>query len=227
MNGIFSLGFALPGECSYRSFNIEITGPASSGRTAFLLRQLKGRYVDPAAAEGLDFAAIKRGNCVLNIFDRGTAGQHNRRSYSYASGVMTADGTEGRDDEFDGVFFFIDSSDHGRIPLARRLLSQLIFERASRRPPILVVATKQDVRGALAPSELAVRLDIEEMLGAFQDQAWDYGIIGVSSCTGLGCGEALDWISEAVWQHQSFCYCVPFNNLCYSLYNFGVLLFNC
>ncbi|KAJ1605868.1 Arl1p/ARF-like GTPase [Cryptosporidium canis] len=247
MRGICSFAFNFFGKCNYRNFNVQITGPASSGRTTFLLRHLNGRYVDPAAVGCTDTAIVRKDNCVLNMFDNCSIGQLNqshtcspranrendksefnmRKRCKGGKEMQISNSNNLDSDSFDGVLFFIDSSDHGRIPLARKLLSQLIFEKANKRPPILIIATKQDVQGALTPSELAVELNIEDMINENKDQIWDYGIIGVSSYTGLGCDEALDWISEAIWQHQSFCYCIPFNRFCYNLHNFRVLLLNC
>lgn len=248
MKSLFSSAFDFFGKCNSRCFNILLTGPASSGRTAFLLRHLKGRYIDPINTNRIDSAIIKKENCLLNIFDRDIFVQPNQ-SYNCNSKIKGGEidkngciinkrGKRGNETQsfnrsninnedfnFDGILFFIDSSDHGRIPLARKLLLQLI-KKANKKYPILIIATKQDILGALAPGELAAKLNIEDMVSMFEDQVWDYGIIGVSSYTGLGCNEALDWISEAIWQHQLFCYCIPFNSFCYSLYNSRILMLN-
>ncbi|KAH8584752.1 Arl1p ARF like GTpase involved in vesicular transport [Cryptosporidium sp. chipmunk genotype I] len=244
MKSLFSFGFL--GKCDSRCFNILLTGPASSGRTAFLLRHLKGRYVDPATTDNINSAVIKRENCVLNIVDKDIFFQSNQ-SYNCTSktngeseidrnGCIANKKGENKmqsiskstinnehSNNIDGTLFFIDSSDHGRIPLARRLLLQLV-KKASKKSPILIVATKQDVLGALAPGELAAKLNIEDMVSIFEEQVWDYGIIGVSSYTGLGCNEALDWISEAIWQRQLLCNCIPFNRFCYSLCNSSIVM---
>ncbi|OII74701.1 uncharacterized protein cubi_00254 [Cryptosporidium ubiquitum] len=254
MKSLFSFTLDFFGKCNSRCFNILLAGPASSGKTAFLLRHLKGRYVDPVTTNGIDSAVIKRENCLLNIVDKDVFAQPSR-SHNFNSKIkgeseidkngcivnkrgknvnetqisnlstINNNNNNNNNNNIDGTLFFIDSSDHGRIPLARRLLSQLI-RKASKKSPILIIATKQDIIGALTPGELATRLDIEDMVSMFGDEVCDYGIIGVSSYTGLGCNEALDWISEAIWQHQLFCYCIPFNSFCYSLYNSGILMLN-
>ncbi|EAK88363.1 Arl1p/ARF like GTpase involved in vesicular transport [Cryptosporidium parvum Iowa II] len=246
MKSLFSFDFL--GKCNSRCFNILLTGPASSGRTTFLLRHLKGRYVDSATTENIYSAVIERENCVLNIVDKDIFSQSdnsynctlkikNRNEIDKNGCIVKKKGKDkmqiiGKDtinDEdnsnIDGILFFIDSSDHGRIPLARRLLMQLL-KKANKQTPILIIATRQDIIGALAPGELAAKLKIEDIASMFEDQAWDYGIIGVSAYTGLGCNEALDWISEAIWRHQLLCHCIPFNRFCYNLCNSGILMLN-
>ncbi|KAH8740424.1 hypothetical protein FG386_002936 [Cryptosporidium ryanae] len=221
-----------------RQFNILVSGPAFSGRTAFLLRNLRGKYVDPAISEEIKMMQFKRENCLLNFIDtnislntskscsqfvdkRNPPNSYLKERRKAIRNNLGKNETEIIEEQckFDGILFFVDSSDHGRVPLARKLLIQLIEEIGCNGPVILIIAAKQDALGALNPKELAIELNIDEIIQFFGDKIPEIGVIGVSSYTGFGCKEALDWITDSIWRHQSFCLCIPFNNFCYNLYN--------
>ncbi|KAK6587625.1 hypothetical protein RS030_81378 [Cryptosporidium xiaoi] len=237
-NNLLNLGEFL-NELKRRQFNVLVSGPASSGRTAFLLRNSRGKYVDPImASEGMNIMQFKRENCLLNIVDADVFLGNSKTCSEFLCDRNKVNSTNSLNErrkgvrnneggievfkkqvKFDGILFFVDSSDHGRLPLARRLLIQLIEKVGCNGPVILIIAAKQDVLGALNPRELAMELNIDEIIQIFGDKIHEYGVIGVSSYTGLGCKEALDWITDTIWKHQSFCFCIPFNNFCYNLYN--------
>ncbi|KAF7456164.1 ADP-ribosylation factor-like protein 2 [Cryptosporidium felis] len=240
MIDIFSILFKQLRKCNYSTFNVLITGPASSGKTAFTLRQLKGRYIDPTTIGDVGTILLRRSNCFLNIIDMDTCSLANRsinpqsiyeHSYDTSKNKYSSLGNRTKNSEssilfsgdknnrLDGILFFVDSSDHGRIPLAKKLLVQLISEKIGYKLPILIIATKQDVPGALKPCELRKRLNIDELMDQLCDQIQEYSVVGVSSYTGSGCNEALEWISEAIWRQKKSCYCIPFNSICYCLYN--------
>lgn len=74
----------------------------------------------------------------------------------------------------------VDSNDRERVSLARAELHRIAADDNLARAPVLVWANKQDVRGAMSPSELSEALN----LSSFRDRTWQ--IFGCSALTGKG-----------------------------------------
>lgn len=74
----------------------------------------------------------------------------------------------------------VDSNDRERVSLARAELHRIAADDNLARAPLLVWANKQDVRGAMTPSELSEALN----LSSFRDRTWQ--IFGCSALTGKG-----------------------------------------
>lgn len=82
-----------------------------------------------------------------------------------------------------GMMFVVDSADVERLPEAREFLQQILTASRFSRIPVLIIANKQDLPGALEPRELAKRLS----LSSFER---DLPVLGVSAIRATGLFEA-------------------------------------
>lgn len=82
----------------------------------------------------------------------------------------------------------IDSSDWARLELAKHELFELLKEEDLKNAPILILANKQDLPGAMNHDEIANRLSIKTL------QRNDILVIGVSAKFNTKVEGALDWL---------------------------------
>ena len=75
------------------------------------------------------------------------------------------------------------------VNLAREELHRIAQDEQVTKAPILVWANKQDIKGAMTPSEISESL----ALTAFRERTWQ--IFGCSALTGKGLTEGLDWLA--------------------------------
>ena len=88
----------------------------------------------------------------------------------------------------DGLIFVVDSNDQDRIEDAAEELKKLLEAEDLKNCPVLVLANKQDLDGALAPGEVCRQLKMGEIKG----RTWR--VQGTSVTTGKGFKEGLDWM---------------------------------
>nr|CCC50461.1 putative ADP-ribosylation factor [Trypanosoma vivax Y486] len=94
-------------------------------------------------------------------------------------------------EQTDAVIFVVDAADSARFPTARQVLQGLLKnEPELRKAVLLVLANKQDVKGAVSPAQLIEALD----LGAVNDRTWT--LMGCSASTGDSLREAMSWIVQ-------------------------------
>ena len=82
-----------------------------------------------------------------------------------------------------GMMFVVDSADVERLPEAREFLQQVLTASRFSRIPVLIIANKQDLPGALEPRELAKRLSLSSF--------GDLPVLGVSAIHAKGLFEAI------------------------------------
>ena len=75
----------------------------------------------------------------------------------------------------------------------RETLHQVLIETKELKVPLLIVANKQDLKGALTPEDLEKELGFEMMANEVQKRIH---IHGTSAKTGIGLREAFSWIIE-------------------------------
>lgn len=93
-----------------------------------------------------------------------------------------------------GLLYIVDSADKNRMAVAQEELSWVLQEDSMKGVPLVVLANKQDLPGALAPDEISVRLG----LGLVKDRQWH--VQGTSAVSGDGIHEAVQEFSKLV-QH--------------------------
>ncbi|MFW9992858.1 MAG: ADP-ribosylation factor family protein [Candidatus Odinarchaeota archaeon] len=88
-----------------------------------------------------------------------------------------------------GIVFVVDAADYDRLDEAKRELREHVFnnEQAGN-IPVLVLANKQDLPGALPAGTIARRLALQEV------REHSYAIVPVSAKTGFNIEVAMDWL---------------------------------
>ncbi|TYH29117.1 hypothetical protein ES288_A02G198900v1 [Gossypium darwinii] len=117
---------------------------------------------------------------TLNIWDVG--GQRTIRSYWRNYFEQT-----------DGLVWVVDSSDLRRLDDCKMELDNLLKEERLSGASLLILANKQDIKGALTPAEIAKVLNLEAM-----DKSRHWEIVGCSAYTGEGLLEGFDWLVQDV-----------------------------
>ncbi|XP_050268426.1 ADP-ribosylation factor-like protein 2 isoform X2 [Quercus robur] len=117
---------------------------------------------------------------TLNIWDAG--GQKTIRSYWRNYFEQT-----------DGLVWVVDSSDLRWLDDCKMELDNLLKEERLSGASLLILANKQDIKGALTPEEIAKVLNLEAM-----DKTRRWQIVGCSAYTGEGLLEGFDWLVQDV-----------------------------
>ncbi|CAD6568376.1 MAG: hypothetical protein TREMPRED_004492 [Tremellales sp. Tagirdzhanova-0007] len=89
------------------------------------------------------------------------------------------------------IILVIDSSDVGRLPLAKAELQKLTADEELQTALLLVLANKQDLpaaQGRLTPAQVSEALGLTDL----REREWQ--IMGCSALTGLGLFEGMDWL---------------------------------
>ena len=92
----------------------------------------------------------------------------------------------------DGIIFVVDSSDVDRIEDAGEELKKLLADEDLKDCFVLVLASKQDLNGALPPNE------ITEIFGMRNIKERSWLVQGISINTGKGLKEALEWMASVL-----------------------------
>lgn len=126
--------------------------------------------IAPTNGYNLTVADITYKGYTFDVFDVGGK-EHTRNAWLQSwcfNGILPQ-----------GVVFVVDSADVERLPEAREFLQQVLTASRFSRIPVLIIANKQDLPGALKPHELAKRLSLSSY--------GDLPVLGVSAkfCTGL------------------------------------------
>ncbi|NXI47650.1 ARL11 protein, partial [Galbula dea] len=93
-------------------------------------------------------------------------------------------------EDTNALIFVLDSTDSARLPEAVAALQEALSHTSMAGVPVLLLANKQDVPGALAPAELEERLQQGQLAG----HRWV--LQGCSAHTGQGLQEALATLGE-------------------------------
>lgn len=93
---------------------------------------------------------------------------------------------------FQGLVFVVDSSDVSRISIAKEELFNIIEDPAMVGVPVVVLANKQDLPGALSTSELADRLGLLKV----RDRKWF--VQGACAISGEGICEGMQEMAKLV-----------------------------
>ena len=162
--------------------HVVFVGLESSGKSTILFRLKYGQYVNTAPTVGFNCEKVRTGGHQWAIWDVGGAERVRPlwRSYTRAT---------------DALIFVIDSSSTAdRLEEAKLELFRLAKQQATDcanlsrpRPPILVLANKQDLPGAKDCQTLTKNLGLDEMS---EQQAWT--VCPTCAVTGEGLTDALE-----------------------------------
>ncbi|KAH1223922.1 ADP-ribosylation factor-like protein 2 [Glycine max] len=156
------------------------SGLDNSGKTTIVLK-INGEdtsVISPTL--GFNIKTITYQKYTLNIWDVG--GQKTIRSYWRNYFEQT-----------DGLVWVVDSSDLRRLDDCKFELDNLLKEERLSGASLLILANKQDIKGALTPEEIAKVLNLEAM-----DKSRHWQIVGCSAYTGEGLLEGFDWLVQDI-----------------------------
>lgn len=163
-----------------KEMRILMVGLDNSGKTTIVLK-INGEdtsVISPTL--GFNIKTITYQKYTLNIWDVG--GQKTIRSYWRNYFEQT-----------DGLVWVVDSSDLRRLDDCKMELDNLLKEERLSGASLLILANKQDIKGALAPEEIAKVLNLEAM-----DKSRHWMIVGCSAYTGEGLLEGFDWLVQDI-----------------------------
>ena len=89
----------------------------------------------------------------------------------------------------DGLIFVVDSNDRDRIEDASKELKKMLSEEELKDCPVLVMANKQDINGALTAAEVTEKMGMHQ----FKGRLWL--VQDTSATTGQGLKDGLDWMA--------------------------------
>ncbi|OMO81666.1 hypothetical protein CCACVL1_12313 [Corchorus capsularis] len=168
------------GPACCKAINHPTRGLDNSGKTTIVLK-INGEdtsVISPTL--GFNIKTITYQKYTLNIWDVG--GQRTIRSYWRNYFEQT-----------DGLVWVVDSSDLRRLDDCKMELDNLLKEERLSGASLLILANKQDIKGALTPSEIAKVLNLEAM-----DKTRHWEIVGCSAYTGEGLLEGFDWLVQDI-----------------------------
>jgi ADP-ribosylation factor-like protein 1 len=167
-----------------RESKIVIIGLNNSGKTSVLYRLSLGVLVKAQPTIGSNMEELRMQSLKIAAWDVG-GGENMRRAWlSYF-------------EDIDGLVFLVDSSDINQVELAKVELFNAILSPDTFGVPLLVLANKQDLPGALPVDKLSSDLE----LTAVRNQSWH--IQPCSAVTGSGLSEGLEWLAARITERVS------------------------
>lgn len=162
---------------SGRELKIVMIGLDNAGKTTVLYRMSLGQTIETTATVGSNVEQLKHGNLTFEVWDLG--GQANLRPSWSTYYTQT-----------DCIILVVDSTDRGRVSIARGELTSLLGHEHLEGVPVLVIANKQDLRDAMTTGELSAALCLPDVKGH------DWHMQKAVATTGEGLTEAFDWIAQ-------------------------------
>jgi small GTP-binding protein len=167
-----------------KKVNIAICGLDKAGKTSILNFLKNGEPTETIATMGVNFENFKLGKLSLSVMDLG--GQAVFRQF-WSTYIERAD----------VLVFVVDSNDIERLPLAKEIFYNAIFNYCTPETPILILATKQDLTSVCS---LAYIIHLFQLTSMFERTVH---IQKTSAITGLGIFEAFQWIHDHIIASKS------------------------
>merc|ERR1712227_995911 len=166
-----------------KELRILILGLDGAGKTTILYRLQVGEVVTTIPTIGFNVETVTYKNLKFQVWDLG--GQTSIRPYwrCYYSNT-------------DAIIYVVDSVDKERIGISKSELVSMLDEEELRKAILLVFANKQDMVGAMSPTEIAKELG----LASLRERKWQ--IFKTSAIKGSGLEEAMEWLVEALKARQ-------------------------
>ncbi|XP_015260727.1 PREDICTED: ADP-ribosylation factor-like protein 13B isoform X4 [Cyprinodon variegatus] len=157
-----------------RKVTLVMVGLDNAGKTA-AVRGIQGENPqDLAPTVGFSKVDLKQGKFEVTIFDLG-------------GGKRIRDIWKNYYSESHGVVFVVDSSDVQRIQETRETMAQVLQHPRIAGKPVLVLANKQDLEGALAEADIIENLSLEKLVNE------NKCLCQIEPCSAiLGCGKKVD-----------------------------------
>lgn len=167
-----------------KELRILILGLDGAGKTTILYRLQVGEVVTTIPTIGFNVETVDYKNMRFQVWDLG--GQTSIRPYwrCYYSNT-------------DAIIYVVDSVDRERIGISKSELVAMLEEEELKDAILCVFANKQDIEGAMTPTEVSQELG----LSALKTRTW--AIFKTSAVKGgLGLEEAMEWLCNAIKTKQ-------------------------
>lgn len=158
---------------------ILILGLDGAGKTTILYRLQVGEVVTTIPTIGFNVETVTYKNLKFQVWDLG--GQTSIRPYWRCYYANT-----------DAIIYVVDSADRDRLAISKSELVSMLEEDELKSSMLLVFANKQDIEGAMTPSEISNALG----LSALKNRTW--AIFKTSATKGEGLEEAMEWLVNAL-----------------------------
>ena len=164
---------------SKEKFRILMLGFDESGKTTILYQLKNGQVVKTSSTIGFNVEALDYKGIEFTVWDVGGKDKIRVLWQHYYQNT-------------DGLIFVVDSSDKDRIEDAAKELKKMLAYEELKDCPVLVMANKQDLNGALPTGEVTEKLGMMEIKG----RTWL--VQGTSATTRQGLKEGLDWMADVL-----------------------------
>ena len=154
-------------------------GLDNAGKTTVLYKLKLGEVVSTIPTIGFNVETVEYKNISFTVWDIG--GQTKIRplwQHYY--------------ENCDGIIYVVDSSDSLRMKEAREELEEVLGDDRLRDSSLLVFANKQDMPGALNPTEVTGKLGLAEL------RTREWFIQSTCAVTGEGIVDGLEWLSTSL-----------------------------
>ena len=188
-----------------------MVGLDGAGKTTLLYQLQLGKPVTTIPTIGFTVETIRHKNIELNVWDVGGQRKLENLWRHYLNMVKTSekmhqgvtlDSPEDDEHTVRGIVFVVDAAAHELIDEARDELKRVASyadthsaERERLAGPLLVVANKSDLEGAMPATELERALGLAEW-----GLTRPYKVCSASALTGAGVRDSFDWLAEAILQ---------------------------
>ncbi|KAI5820254.1 ADP-ribosylation factor family-domain-containing protein [Pyronema omphalodes] len=168
-----------------KEMRLLMLGLDAAGKTTILYKLKLNQGVTTIPTVGFNVETVTYKNVKFNVWDVGGQDKIRPLWRHYFSGWFTSSRTQ-------GLIFVIDSNDRDRIEEARQELHRIIQDREMKDSLLLVFANKQDLPGAMSPTEVTEKLQLNKL----KDRVWY--VVPSCATTGEGLFEGLGWLSANV-----------------------------
>ena len=153
-----------------------------AGKTTILYRLQVGEVVTTIPTIGFNVETVQFKNLKFQVWDLG--GQTSIRPYwrCYYSNT-------------DAIIYVVDSMDRERMGISKQELFSMLEEDELRKAVLVIFANKQDIEGAMTPSEVANALGLTAIKHKYQ-------IFNTSAIKGEGLNEAMEWTANTLTQQK-------------------------
>merc|ERR1712176_378603 len=162
-----------------KEMRILILGLDGAGKTTILYRLQVGEVVTTIPTIGFNVETLQYKNIKFQVWDLG--GQTSIRPYWRCYYPNT-----------DAIIFVVDSADRERLAVARQELQAMLDEEELKDAILLVLANKQDQKGALGAKEISEALGLPDV----RNRQWS--IQETCATKGKGLSEGFDWLVACI-----------------------------
>eukprot|EP00163_Fabomonas_tropica_P010708 TRINITY_DN20959_c0_g1_i1.p1 TRINITY_DN20959_c0_g1~~TRINITY_DN20959_c0_g1_i1.p1 ORF type:complete len:181 (+),score=49.42 TRINITY_DN20959_c0_g1_i1:69-611(+) len=159
-------------------FRTLMLGLDAAGKTTVLYKLRLGEVVNTIPTIGFNVEEVKYKNLKMSVWDVGGQDKIRPLWHHYYEGT-------------EALIFVVDSADRERVAEAREVLYRTLADDLLRSSLLLVYANKQDLPGAMSPSELASELGLHNL------RSRNWHIQATCAKSGEGLWEGMDWIAAS------------------------------